>query len=96
MSPRPLVVDAELTRIAAHSTPPDTVQHQLIAATRDRTGGAAGMQIGGDQGLLFEMLVRAMGVRRDRDRHVHGLLGAEHRRGLPPDGRLLCCDVSEE
>ncbi|MCB1001621.1 MAG: class I SAM-dependent methyltransferase [Acidimicrobiales bacterium] len=98
MSPRPLVVDAELSAyIAAHSTPPDAVQHRLIDATRDRTGGAAGMQIGGDQGLLFEMLVRAMGVRRAIEIGTFtGYSALSIARGLPPDGRLLCCDVSEE
>jgi hypothetical protein len=37
---------------AAHSTPPDAHQLELQHITRDKTGRAAGMQIGDDQALL--------------------------------------------
>ncbi len=44
---------------AAHSTPPDADQLELQRITREKTGYAAGMQIGDDQAVLMEMLVRA-------------------------------------
>ena len=54
------VVDPELAEyIAAHSSAPDHVQQQLMSITEERTGGYSRMQIGGDQGTLFEMFARA-------------------------------------
>ena len=90
--------DAEIDEYAAeHSAGPDEVQRDLQVTTAERTGPLAMMQIGDDQAVLMEILVRAMGARaRRRSRDVHGILGARRRRGLGPDGRLLCCDVSEE
>ena len=49
---------------AAHSTPPEADQLELQRITQEKTGGAAGMQIGDDQAVLMEMLVRAMGATR--------------------------------
>ncbi len=40
---------------AAHSTPPDGHQLELQRITREKTGRAAGMQIGDDQAVLMEM-----------------------------------------
>ncbi len=92
------VVDPDLASyIAAHSTPPDEVQRMLMTATEERTGGASVMQIGGDQGTLFEMLVRATGVRSAIEIGTFtGYSALSIARGLPAGGRLICCDVSEE
>jgi caffeoyl-CoA O-methyltransferase len=92
------VVEPQLAAyIVAHSTPPDTVQRQLMAATEERTGGAAGMQIGNDQGSFFEMLTRAMGVRDAIEIGTFtGYSAMSIARGLAPGGSLICCDVSEE
>ena len=49
---------------AAHSTPPDANQLELQRITQEKTGRAAGMQIGDDQAVLMEMLVRAMRATR--------------------------------
>ncbi len=49
---------------AAHSTPPDADRLESQRITQDETGRAAGMQIGDDQAVLMEMLVRAMGATR--------------------------------
>lgn len=55
------------------------------------------MQIGGDQGTMFEMLVRATGVRSAIEIGTFtGYSALSIARGLPVDGRLICCDVSEE
>ncbi len=49
---------------AEHSTPPDALQQELQRITQEKTGAASGMQIGDDQAVLIEMLVRAMGSTR--------------------------------
>ncbi|HEY2305703.1 MAG TPA: class I SAM-dependent methyltransferase [Streptosporangiaceae bacterium] len=82
---------------AAHSTPPDAHQLELQRVTQDKTGRAAGMQIGDDQAVLMEMLVRAMGATRAVEIGTFtGYSALAVARGLGPGGRLLCCDVSEE
>src|SRR5688572_22834948 len=47
-----------------HSSGPDEVQLELQRVTAERTGRAAGMQIGDDQAVLLEILARATGARR--------------------------------
>lgn len=82
---------------SAHSTPPDAHQLELQRVTREKTGRAAGMQIGDDQAMLMEMLVRAMGAKRAVEIGTFtGYSALAVARGLGPDGYLLCCDVSEE
>ena len=82
---------------AAHSTPPDADQLELQRITHDKTGHAAGMQIGDDQAVLMEMLVRAMGAKRAVEIGTFtGYSALAVARGLGPGGHLLCCDVSEE
>jgi caffeoyl-CoA O-methyltransferase len=82
---------------AAHSTPPDAHQLELQRVTQEKTGRAAGMQIGDDQAVLIEMLVRAMGATRAVEIGTFtGYSALAVARGLGPGGRLLCCDVSEE
>jgi caffeoyl-CoA O-methyltransferase len=82
---------------AAHSTPPDARQLDLQAVTQEKTGQAAGMQIGDDQAVLMEMLVRAIGAKRAVEVGTFtGYSALAVARGLGPDGYLLCCDVSEE
>ena len=82
---------------AAHSTPPDPDQLELQRITQAKTGPAAEMQIGDDQAVLMEMLVRAMGATRAVEIGTFtGYSALAVARGLGPGGRLLCCDVSEE
>jgi len=80
-----------------HSSGPDGVQLALQHVTADRTGNAAGMQIGDDQAVLLEILARATGARRAVEIGTFtGYSSLALARGLGPEGRLLCCDVSEE
>jgi caffeoyl-CoA O-methyltransferase len=90
--------DEDIERYAAaHSTGPDAVQRELQEITAERTGPAARMQIGDDQAVLMEMIVRAMGARRAVEIGTFtGYSALAVARGMGPDGRLLCCDVSEE
>ncbi|HXY93518.1 MAG TPA: class I SAM-dependent methyltransferase [Acidimicrobiia bacterium] len=82
---------------AEHSTGPDDVQRELQEITAEKTGWAAGMQIGDDQAVLMETIVRAMGAKRAVEVGTFtGYSALAVARGIGPDGRLLCCDVSEE
>jgi caffeoyl-CoA O-methyltransferase len=82
---------------AAHSTPPEAGQLELQRITQEKTGRAAGMQIGDDQAVLMEMLVRAMGATRAVEIGTFtGYSALAVARGLGPGGHLLCCDVSVE
>jgi caffeoyl-CoA O-methyltransferase len=82
---------------AARSTPPDADQLELQRITQQKTGSAAGMQIGDDQAVLMEMLVRAMGATRAVEIGTFtGYSALAVARGLGPGGRLLCCDISQE
>jgi len=82
---------------ATHSTGPDEVQRELQQVTADQTGWAAQMQIGDDQAVLMETIVRAMGATRAVEVGTFtGYSALAVARGLGPSGRLLCCDVNEE
>jgi caffeoyl-CoA O-methyltransferase len=91
-------VDAAVAAYAsARSSGPDEVQLALQDATGERTGGAAGMQIGDDQAVLMEIIARAMGARRAVEVGTFtGYSALALARGMGPEGRLLCCDVSPE
>ena len=91
-------VDPAIAAYAStHSTYPDDVQVALQDATRERTGQRSGMQIGSDQGVLMEIIVRAMGATRAVEVGTFtGYSALAVARGLGPEGNLLCCDVSAE
>jgi caffeoyl-CoA O-methyltransferase len=92
-----IISDAVSDYVLAHSTPADEVLRELAAETRDRFPSAAGMQISHDEGELLTMLVRLSGARTAVEVGVFtGYSGLCIARGLPKDGRLICCDVSEE
>ncbi len=56
-----------------------------------------GMQIGPDQAALFALLVKLTGVRRALEIGTFtGMSALAVAAALPAEGRLLCCDVSEE
>ena len=58
-------------------------------------GGAAGAHV--EQGAFLTLLARAIGARRAVEVGTFtGYSAIAIARGLPPDGRLLCCDVSDE
>jgi len=83
--------------LLAHCTPADDLLRRLAEETRAATGGAAGMQISHDEGEFLTMLVRLVGARRAVEVGVFtGYSSLCIARGLPADGHLLACDVSEE
>jgi predicted O-methyltransferase YrrM len=55
------------------------------------------MQIAPEQSLFTTLLTRALGVRRAVEVGTFtGMSSLSIALGMPADGRLLCCDVSEE
>lgn len=82
--------------LVAHGPPLDPVAESLVAATR-ALGGVAVMQVAPEQGAFLTMLVKLMGARRIVEVGTFtGYSALCLARGLPEDGKLLCCDVSEE
>lgn len=60
-------------------------------------GPDAGMQIGPDQARLLGLLARLVGARRAIEVGTFtGMSALAVASALPADGRLVCCDVSEE
>jgi caffeoyl-CoA O-methyltransferase len=89
--------DALHEYIVAHSEPLDPVLLELGEETRRVAGGLAMMEIAPEQGAFMELLVRLTGARRAVEIGTFtGHSAISIARGLPADGRLLCCDVSEE
>jgi caffeoyl-CoA O-methyltransferase len=83
--------------VLAHSEPADDVLRDLAEETHRELGGRAVMQISHDEGELLTMLVRLVGARRAVEVGTFtGYSSICIARGLPEDGHLLCCDVSEE
>ena len=82
--------------LRAHRTQDDEVLRDLQEETA-RLGPKAAMQIAPDQGTLLRLLVMAIGARRAIEVGTFtGMSALCIARGLPADGRLLCCDISEE
>jgi caffeoyl-CoA O-methyltransferase len=83
--------------LLAHSEPADDVLRDLAEETHRELGGRARMQISHDEGELLTMLVRLTGARQAVEVGTFtGYSSICISRGLPADGHLLCCDVSEE
>jgi predicted O-methyltransferase YrrM len=83
---------AYIEKIGLRETP---VQRQLRRLTQKLP--MAQMQIGPEQAAFMQMLVRASGARRCLEVGTFtGYSALAVALALPPDGRLVCCDVSEE
>ncbi len=74
-------------------------EHPVLAALRERTAPLpeSNMQIGPDQGAFMALVVRLMGARRIIEIGTFtGYSSTAMALAQPPDGRVLCCDVSRE
>jgi predicted O-methyltransferase YrrM len=75
-------------------------QDELLAEVERETealGGIAKMQIGPDEGALLALLARTVGVRFAVEVGTFtGYSAICVGRALPDDGRLLCCEISED
>jgi caffeoyl-CoA O-methyltransferase len=95
--PKSFLLSSELADyLVAHGSPPDAVQEALIEETA-ALGAVAGMQISPEQGAFLTVLTRLLGARNAIEIGTFtGYSALCIARGLPDDGRLICCDVSEE
>ncbi len=88
----PDAVERDVAQEIARETP---VQRRLRAETAGMPHG--GMQIGADQGALLALLAKLVGARRALEIGTFtGYSALAVASALPPDGKLICCDVSEE
>lgn len=82
--------------LVAHSSPPDELVQRLIAETA-ALGSVSGMQISSDEGAFLTIVARLVRARSAVEVGTFtGYSAICIARGLTPDGRLLCCDVSAE
>ncbi len=95
MAHRSLLPEAVDRYLATVVTPESPIQQRLRAETARLPG--AGMQIGADQGVLLAFLIRLIGARNAIEVGTFtGYSALAVAGALPPDGRLVCCDVSDE
>lgn len=97
MTPKSFLLTPELSDyLLAHGGGPDAVQQALIDETT-ALGDIAGMQISPEQGAFLTVLARLVGARSAIEIGTFtGYSALSIAYGLPDDGRLVCCDVSEE
>ena len=85
-------IEDYVDRFSSRETP---ARQRLRAETA--TLPQAGMQIGADQGALMALLIRVIGARRALEIGTFtGYSAMAVAEALPPDGRLITCDISEE
>ncbi len=78
-----------------HSVREPEILRELRAATASVPH--SGMQIGADQGQFMALLVQAIGARNCLEIGTYtGYSALAVALALPEDGRVVCCDVSEE
>ncbi len=83
--------------VAARAAQPDGVLQDLRDETARALGRAAVMQVSADQGALLTLLTGLTGATFAVEVGTFtGYSSISIARGLRPEGRLLCCDVSEE
>jgi caffeoyl-CoA O-methyltransferase len=83
--------------LAGHSTPPDALLRDLTAETAERFPDHLRMQIGHQQGTFLTMLAGLMEARHAVEVGTFtGYSSICLARGMATDGRLICCDISEE
>src|SRR4051794_24145144 len=95
--PKSFLLSSELAEyLVGNGNPPDAVQQALIEETAS-LGAVAGMQIAPEQGAFLTVLTQLIGARRAIEIGTFtGYSALCIARGLPHDGRLTCCDISEE
>lgn len=74
-------------------------EHPALARLREenRSHPRGSMQVDADEGALLGLLVRILGARNVLEVGTFtGYSSTAMALALPPDGRLLCCDVSRE
>lgn len=89
--------DATFDYVQRHANPAhDPVSERLAVVTQDRFPDLAGMNIGPDQGHLLSMLVAITGAHLVVEIGTFtGMSALWMARALPPDGRLVCFDITD-
>jgi caffeoyl-CoA O-methyltransferase len=83
--------------LVAHGSTPDPLVTDLIAETRARLPADAHMQIAPEQSRFLTLFTQISGARYAVEVGTFtGLSSIAIARGLPVNGRLACCDISEE
>ena len=83
--------------VVAHGSAPDALVADLIGETRAALPRWMVMQIAPEQAGFLTMMARITGARYAVEVGTFtGLSSIAIARGMGTDGRLLCCDVSEE
>ncbi len=89
--------DALHSYLVAHGSAPDPLVADLIAETRQLLPDQAGMQIAPEQARFLTLFTQLIGARYAVEVGTFtGLSSIAITRGLPVDGRMVCCDVSAE
>ena len=87
-------------RLHAYMVEHGARQDEALRRVQEETaamGAIAEMQIAPDQGAFMTLLTRAIGAREALEVGTFtGYSAICIARGLPPGGRLVCCEVSEE
>jgi caffeoyl-CoA O-methyltransferase len=83
--------------VVEHGNNSDPILRELASETAKKLGSVSGMQISPEQGTFMTMLARSIGAKSAVEVGTFtGYSAICIARALPPDGQLLCCDVSEE
>ncbi len=83
--------------VVEHSSRRDPVFDALKAETEEKLGPVSMMQIAAEQGAFMTMLTRLIGARSAIEIGTFtGYSALAVAKGLPDDGKLICCDISEE
>ena len=91
----PLLPEKVARYLQEHSVREPAILRELRAATASVP--YSGMQIGADQGQFMAILVKLVGARRCLEIGTYtGYSALAVALALPRDGRIVCCDVSEE
>ena len=90
--------DATFDYVRRHANPAaDPVSERLAEVTRERFPDQAGMNVGPDQGHLLSMLVAIAGARLVVEIGTFtGMSALWMARALPPGGRLVCFDITDQ
>jgi caffeoyl-CoA O-methyltransferase len=82
--------------LVSHRTERDPVLASLVQET-EALGGVSLMQVAPEQGAFMTLLTRAIGARSAVEVGTFtGYSALCIARGLPEDGKLICCDINEE
>jgi caffeoyl-CoA O-methyltransferase len=82
--------------LVAHGHNEDPIRAELVAETA-KLGLISGMQIAAEQGTFMAILAAAIGARSAVEVGTFtGYSALCVARALPPDGKLLCCDVNDQ